>query len=314
MSAINRLPSLPALIFFEAAARHLNFTAAAEELGTSQPAVSQRINQLERELGVALFERRHRGVLLTPEGDRLYHIVYSSLTDISQQIEKIKKKKTRDTLRIDTDMGFASYWLLPRLDKLQRLMPDVDVQISTSPNDFNLRDSHANLSITFGNGHWPGCHSEKLFPELVVPVCTPEFIRRYGPLDTPQSLLKVPLLNLPETNPSRWLTWYDWFGSQRIILDNSVASLTFNAYSLLIEAALKGKGVALGWMPLVGQLLDDGELVIPCGPEVKTERGYYLIQSQRDSESALYHRVKEWLINESFSFKSRHESYFQPQG
>lgn len=121
------------------------------------------------------------------------------------------------------------------------------------------------------------------------------------------------MLNLPETNPSRWLTWYDWFGAQRIILDNSVASLTFNAYSLLIEATLKGKGVALGWMPLVGQLLDEGELVIPCGPEVKTERGYYSIQSQRDSESRLYHRVKEWLINESFSCKSRHESYFQPQ-
>lgn len=306
MSAINQLPSLSALIFFEVAARHLNFTAAAEELGTSQPAVSQRINQLERELGVALFERRHRGVLLTAEGDRLYHIVYSSLKDINQQVEKIKKKKKRDTLRIDTDMGFASYWLLPRLDKLQRLMPDVDVQISTSPNDFNLRDSNANLTITFGNGQWPGCHSEKLFPELVVPVCTPAFIRQYGPLDTPHALLNAPLLNLPETSPSRWLTWYDWFALQNITPDNSAASLTFNAYSLVIEAALKGKGVALGWMPLVGELLDSGELIIPCGPEAKTERGYYLIQSRRESESLLYHRVKEWLISESFSFKHQH--------
>ncbi len=305
MPGLKRLPPLQSLIFFEAAARHLNFTLASQELGTSQPAVSQRVQQLEHELGVLLFERRHRGVQLTAEGDALFQMVCNRLVDISQQIEKIKQKQKRETLRIATDMGFASYWLLPRLEGLQRLLPNVDVQILTSPNEFSLRDNNAHLAIAFGSGHWPGCYSEKLFHELVVPVCSPAFARQHGPFTTPQALLNVPLLNLPETSPSRWLTWSDWFAAQPVSPDNSVRSITMNAYSLVIQAALKGQGVALGWMPLVCQLLDEGELVIPCGSEVRTERGYYFIHPLRDDALPLYHKIKAWLLEEACSYSPK---------
>ncbi|WP_413737383.1 choline sulfate utilization transcriptional regulator [Sodalis sp. RH21] len=302
MSNKFRLPPLQALAVFEAAARHLNFTAASLELGSSQPAVSQRINLLENQLGAKLFERRHRGVVLTATGEQLYQIVRSSLQEISQQIEKIQLKKQRDVLRIDTDMGFASYWLLPRLNQLQRLIPNVDVQISTSPNEFSLRDSSAHLAISFGDGQIPGCRSDKLFPELVVPVCSPQFAARHGNPATPESLLRLPLLNLPDTRPARWLNWHEWFRGQRLEPDDDVTSLTFNAYSLVIQAALKSQGVALGWKPLVDQFLESGELVT-CGAEFKTDRGYYLIQPGQETSSLVYRKVKEWLISESFSFK-----------
>lgn len=297
-----RLPPLQALTVFEAAARHLNFTAASQELGSSQPAVSQRINLLETQLGAKLFERRHRGVALTDTGEQLYQIVRASLQDISQQLEKIQLKKQRDVLRIDTDMGFASYWLLPRLDQLQSLIPNVDVQISTSPNEFSLRDSTAHLGISFGDGQIPGCRSDMLFPELVVPVCSPVFFQQRGRPAAPRDLLSLPLLNLPATLPRRWLSWPDWFRGQRLEPDDGVTSLTFNAYSLVIQAALKGQGVALGWKPLVDQFLENGELVA-CGPELKSGRGYYLIQPDRGNNHLLYQKVKKWLISESFSFK-----------
>lgn len=302
-----KLPPLQGLAVFEAAARHLNFTAAANELGSSQPAISQRIHSLENQLGALLFERRHRGVALTQTGEQLYHIVRTSLQEISQQIEKIRLKKQREALRIDTDMGFASYWLLPRLDQLQHLIPNVDVQISTSPNEFSLRDSAAHLAISFGEGHIPGCRADMLFPELVMPVCSPAFLRQNGIPAAAKDLLSLPLLNLPDTHPRRWLNWDDWFRGQHLEPGESRTSLTFNAYSLVVQAALKGRGVALGWKPLVDQFLESGELVA-CGPELKTPRGYYLIQPDTQNNHLLYQKVKKWLISESFSFKQHLEN------
>jgi putative choline sulfate-utilization transcription factor len=282
MSGKSRLPPLQALAIFEAAARHLNFTAASQELGSSQPAVSQRIGLLEAQLGTPLFERRHRGVALTETGEQLYQIVRASLREINQQIDKIQHKKQRDSLRIDTDMGFAGYWLLPRLNQLQALIPNVDVQITTSPNAFSLRDSNAHMAISFGDGQ----------------VCSPSFFQGHGRPDDAASLLRLPLLNLPDPHPTRWLSWSDWFARQQVEPDQGVTSLTFNAYTLVIQAALKNQGIALGWRPLVDPFLASGELVV-CGPECKTDRGYYLIQPAQNIDNMLCLQVKEWLINEA---------------
>lgn len=307
-----RLPHLQALAIFEAAARHLNFTAAAGELGSSQPAVSQRINQLEHQLGTKLFDRGHRGVMLTEIGEQLYHIVHSSLQEISLQLDKIQQKKTRSVLRIDTDMGFASFWLLPRLGLLQAVVPNVDVQISTSPNAFSLRDSNAHLAISFGDGYSPGCGSDLLFPEVVIPVCSPEFARRQQLTGSAQSLLGQSLLNLPDLRPARWLNWAQWFSEQQLVAGEGVTSVTFNAYSLVVQAAIKGQGVALGWRPLIDEFLTSGELVT-CGPEVKTGQGYYLIQPEQEQQNSIYNTVKKWLIGEAFSFATVGESAAQVQ-
>jgi len=279
----------------------LNFTAASLELGSSQPAVSQRINSLENLLGTPLFERRHRGVVLTETGEELYQIVRTSLQGISRQIDKIQHKIQRNVLRIDTDMGFAGYWLLPRLNQLQDLIPNVDVQISTSPNEFSLRNSSAHLAISFGDGQIPGCRSDKLFSERVVPVCSPQFFQAHGRPDNAASLLRLPLLNLPDPRPSRWLNWTEWFHLQQLDPGEGVTSLTFNAYTLVIQAALKGQGVALGWRPLIDPFLSSGELIV-CGPECQTERGYYLIQPAQENDDVLNVKVKEWLLREAYSF------------
>lgn len=294
-----QLPPLQVLVVFEAAARHGNFTAAGNELGLTQPAVSQRIQMLENLLNGPLFERRHRGVQLTESGAALYQIVRASLMEISEQLERTRHQ--RSTLRIDTDMGFASYWLLPRMNALQALIPGVEVQVSTSPNDYNFRDSNAHLAIYFGNGNWPGTQAQKLFPEDVVPVCNGKIINELGGDYSPSALLNYPLLKLPETRPQRWLTWDDWFRSQSISGHQHAGSRTFNAYSLVIQAAIEGQGVALGWRPLVAALLESKQLFV-CGPEVRTERGYYLLSSGGKPSSLQQDKVIAWLLNEAWNF------------
>lgn len=294
-----QLPPLQALVVFEAAARLGNFTAAGNELGLSQPAVSQRIQALESRLDAPLFERRHRGVQLTESGHSLYLIVRSSLNDISEQLERTRRK--RNVLRIDTDMGFASYWLLPRMERLQALIPGVEVQVTTSPNDYNFRDSNADLAIYFGQGNWPGTQTQRLFPEIVFPVCNQEIKQKIGSDNRAENLLSYPLLKLPETRPQRWLTWEDWFRQHQIFGQSHSASRTFNAYSLVIQAALEGQGIALGWQPLIAPFIASQQLV-QCGPSLRTERGYYLISASHKPISAQQDKIKAWLLDEAWGF------------
>jgi len=296
-----QLPALQALVVFEAAARLGNFTAAGNELGLSQPAVSQRIQMLENLVNSPLFERRHRGVQLTESGNSLYLIVRSSLLEISEQLERTRLQ--RNVLRIDTDMGFASYWLLPRMERLQALIPGVEVQITTSPNDYNLRDSSADLAIYFGQGSWAGTQNQRLFPEIVIPVCNQKIKQEMAQACNPESLLNYPLLKLPESRPQRWMTWEDWFRQHQVRGQHQAASRTFNAYSLVIQAALEGQGIALGWQPLIAPFLASKQLV-QCGPMHRTERGYYLISANAKPASAQQEKVKAWLLDEAWSFHS----------
>ncbi|ATO34943.1 Glycine cleavage system transcriptional activator [Dickeya dianthicola] len=296
-----QLPPLQALVVFEAAARLGNFTAAGNELGLSQPAVSQRIQALENVVNSPLFERRHRGVQLTESGNSLYLIVRASLIEISEQLERTRHR--RNVLRIDTDMGFASYWLLPRMERLQALIPGVEVQITTSPNDYNFRDSSADLAIYFGHGNWPGTQTQRLFPEIVFPVCNQPVKRELGENATPASLLNFPLLKLPDTRPQRWMTWEDWFRQHQVYGQNHTASRAFNAYSLVIQAALEGQGIALGWQPLIAPFLANKQLV-QCGPMQRTDRGYYLISASAKPTSAQQEKIKAWLLDEAWSFQS----------
>ena len=153
MSEQDRLPPLQMLSVFESAARLASFTAAARELGSTQPAVSQRIVQLEADLGVPLFERGHRGVTLTADGRRLYEAVRQSIGTIRDAVIDIRASRAKGALTILTDAGFATYWLVPRLMDLRRLLPDINVKVVTSQSAFDPRRDHADVAIAFGDLH-----------------------------------------------------------------------------------------------------------------------------------------------------------------
>src|ERR1044072_4455623 len=193
MSRQDRLPPMQALTMFESAARVASFTAAAREWGSTQPAVSQRVVQLEEALGAPLFERGHRGVTLTEDGVRLFEAVHDALDTIRAATAEIRARRTPQTLTLSTDFGFATYWLMPRLSQFKACMPDVDVKIIPSQNVFDPSHEQSDIAIAFGDedADWTARGVVKLFPERVTPVCSPERVAVHPSLRTPAEVTKL---------------------------------------------------------------------------------------------------------------------------
>lgn len=296
MSDQDRLPPLQMLSVFESAARLTSFTAAARELGSTQPAVSQRIVQLEAELGAPLFERGHRGVALTAEGQRLYEAVRQSMATIRDAVAEIRAARAKGALTILTDAGFATYWLVPRLMDLRRLLPDINVKVVTSQLAFDPRRDHADVAIAFGDGDWAPCTATRLFPEEVVPVCSPKFREAHPGVTEPADLYSVPLLHVQPTEPERWLGWNGWFAAHGLSGPPDQHGSTFNSYALVMNAALTHQGVALGWRPLVDELIACEQLVTLFDEPVTTPRGYFLVCPPARPETPAAPAFRRWLF------------------
>ena len=301
MSRQDRLPPMQALSMFESAARLASFTAAARELGSTQPAVSQRVVQLEENLGAALFERGHRGVTLTEDGVRLFEAVRQSLDTIRVATSDIRARHAapaQRSLKLLTDFGFATYWLMPRLSQFKALMPDVDVRITTAQDVIAADHDHADIVIGFGDAEtdWAGRGTVKLFPERVTPVCSPAFLARHGKPGHPSDLINLPLLHLEPTNPERWLSWHGWFAAHGLAAPPAHRGITFNSYGFVAHAAIMGQGVALGWAPLVDELVASGQLIELFDTPVTTDAGY-LLNAPRAQTTAVC-AFRDWLLVE----------------
>ncbi|WP_037446105.1 choline sulfate utilization transcriptional regulator [Skermanella stibiiresistens] len=275
-----RRPPLQPLAFFEAAGRHLNFSAAARELGVTQSAVSHQVAWLEADLGVPLFRRLHRGVALTSEGARLFEVVRRGLDEIDGALNAIRVGRGRRVLTVATDFGFAAWWLMPRLAELRERMPDLEVRIVTSQDAIDIRRESIDVAVAFGTGVWPGCAARRLFPETVTPICGPGFRDRIGETADPDLLAGLPLLHLESSGGAAWLSWRDWFAHHGVSGRRPAGlDLTFNNYPLVLQAALMGQGVALGWSPLVDSLLRGGQLVALGQPLERADRGYFIVEA-----------------------------------
>ncbi|MBY6262774.1 LysR family transcriptional regulator [Azospirillum sp. 412522] len=299
----DRLPPLRTLLFFEAAGRLLSFSAAARELACTQSAVSHQIGWLEADLGTTLFRRLHRGVALTSDGVRLYEATREALDGIGDAVTHIRDRQRPGVLTVATDFGFAAGWLLPRLGVLRQLLPELDVRIVTMQSAIDLRREAADIAITFGHGHWSGCEAELLFPEQVLPVCSPAFQTSRAPFAAgtavPADLAGLPLLHLESGRPAAWLSWGDWFTLHGLAVPAGGQDLTFNNYPLVLQAALMGQGVALGWTPLIDELMRDGHLVALLERPVQTERGYFLVTASRRKPDERRDRFCRWVLEES---------------
>lgn len=304
VTARDRLPPLQSLAFFEAAARHLNFTAAASELGATQPAVSHRVREVEDHLGVALFRRLHRGVALTDEGATLFEAVRESLGAIRIAAAEIRARRDRNVLALVTDFGFAAHWIMPRLPRLREAMPGLELRITTTQHAFDLRGEAADFAIQFGSGHWNGCDAELLFSELAVPVCSPAFLAAHGPISDATDLVRLPLLHLEAVEPARWVCWDDWLEAQALGRLRTGRDLQFNDYSFVIQAAMAGQGIALGWRPLVDDLLANGLLKIAIDRPISTARGYFLVSPLPFMPTRFQAAFRDWLLDECRREKS----------
>ena len=282
---------MTALIPFEAAARLGSMSAAARELGISQPAISRHLAALESDLGQVLFIRTRRGLRLTPAGLAYQAAVAPALTQIRDATLRLRPRGAGRSLRLAANFGFAQQWLMPRLPALRRALPDLVLHLVTSDREEELALADADLSIRFGTGAWPGQRALKLFDEEAFPVCSPDCLARHPRLGA-GDLSAASLLHMEESS-SRWFTWDSWLATHGAALRALPRRLIYPTYPLLLQAALAGEGVALGWRGLVDELVAEGRLV-QLGPGItRADRGYFLCLPEAPSAPA--RAVSDWL-------------------
>ncbi|WP_287809021.1 LysR family transcriptional regulator [Pseudomonas sp.] len=290
--------SLDLLRAFECAARHRSFTVAAAELGTTQPAVSQQIKRLEEQLATRLFDRVYRGIELTDAGRTLFEAVQAGFEAIDQGLAAITLQPQHEVLQVATDFAFAAYWLMPRLHRFHQAHPHVDVSLVTSERSHAMLRADIDVAVLFGDGRFKQGDSHWLFAEEVFPVCSPRLLEgRALPLSA-QALLDLPLLHLRGESTSHWFNWAGLFRTLGIPSAPAPGQLRFDNYTLLIQAAIAGQGVAIGWRHLVDALIDQGLLCRPIVETASSALGYYVVLPQRKRRGELIGRFVEWLRGE----------------
>ena len=303
-------PSLDLLRGFEAAARHLNFTRAADELFITQSAVSRQIKTLEDRLGVALFVRQAKGLRLTEAGAQLYHAVSSALRQVNEAMEGLSRRTRSSLITVTSTLGFCALWLIPRLGQFNKLFPEVEVRIAASDRILNLDRERIDLSIRYSALHSAPKTATWLFDEQLMPVCSPALLAApERPLSELKDLRRHTLLHLDDPdNPSPWLSWSYWLDATSLTGLKPSGSLIFNYYDQVIRAALAGQGVALGRTVLVRDLLQDGSLVAPFPERVGTDRGYWLIEADHARGRREVTMFANWIAGVAKSEAASHDT------
>ena len=293
------LPTLDLLKSFEAAARHLSFTRAGVELFLSQSAVSRQIGQLEAQLGVPLFHRRVRSLVLTDAGQVYFREITAILERLRDATAAIAHRQADGAVTVTTTLTFASLWLVPRLSDFQRQHPDIAIHLAADNAMHDLRKDRLDLSIRYCTREMAGDAAVRLFGERVVPVCSPQFLSRHA-LAKPEDLEHVALLHYQDSQGhGPWLAWSVWFEVMGLPSHAGKAALSFNHYDQLIQAALDGQGVALGRVPLVDGWLREGRLVTPFKDKryaiSARNRAYWLLISPLAAKRPNVQTFAAWL-------------------
>jgi LysR family glycine cleavage system transcriptional activator len=269
-----RLPPLNGLRVFEAAARHLSFTRAAEELFVTQAAVSHQIKALEEWLGLRLFRRQNRRIILSDAGQAYLPEVREALDLLDGATRRLLNRGNSGPLTVSCLASFASSWLVPRLGRFRQEHPDIDIMISANDLmvDFSRDRDEVDIAIRYGNGNWPGLDVIPLMTEELFPVCSPDYQRTAPPLNEPDDLRLHTLLH--DDMELNWAAWLKVNGVRGVDASRGPA---FNLSNMLVEAAIAGQGVALARSALVGHHLDAGRLVTPFRVKLPATLAYYLV-------------------------------------
>jgi LysR family glycine cleavage system transcriptional activator len=293
---VTRLPSLNALRAFEAAARHLSFSRAAAELKVTQAAISHQIKALEEDLGLPLFRRLNRSLLLTDEGQSLYPAVRDAFQLLSDATARLKKHDRTGTLTVSTLPSFAVKWLVPRISHFQDRHPDIDLRISANERLVDFSRDGIDVSIRFGAGSWPGVQCDKLADESVTPYCSPTLL---ADLKEPLDLAHVTLLHEEMLPIPAFPTWADWLAAAGLahVVDAS-RGLRFSHTHMMLQAAIDGRGVALGQRLLAADDVAAGRLVAPFDLVLPTGNAYYLVTAPAATARPKISAFRAWMLAE----------------
>jgi len=292
-----RLPPLNALRAFEAAARHLSFTRAAAELSVTQAAISHQVKALEERLGVKLFRRLSRGLVLTETGQRFLPLVREAFDMLAAATERVVADDRAGTVTITVLPSFAAKWLVPRLLHFRAQHPDIEVRIIADDQLVDFSRDDVDLGIRYGRGDWDGLEIERLATEDVFPVCSPRLLEGVHPLRAPDDLRHHTLLH--EDRPGfDWQTWLMAAGVEGV---DVARGLEFSHASMALQAAIDAQGVALGRTPLVDDDLRDGRLVKPFDISLANDWAYYVVGPPGAWVRPKVAAVRDWLLAEARS-------------
>jgi LysR family glycine cleavage system transcriptional activator len=296
---MRKLPPLATLRAFEAAARHLSFKRAADELAVTPTAISHQIRLLEETLGQKLFERRTRRVIMTSAAQTLYTPLRDSFDTIAQAVERVSAIKAASTVTLTATMAFTSRWLVPRVAAFRNRYPGINLRLLASDDVIDLRTGAADIAVRYGAGTYPGCRSQLLFQETFAPVCSPHLnIRTPTDLEL-HALIHSEWRQVDEITP----TWPRWYAKAGLPYQRSGSDIVFTDETHAIQAAVAGQGVALAGVALVDDELATGTLTVPLGPTL-TGRGFYLVIPDSHLDDGSVEAVREWLTGEATRFVS----------
>ncbi|WP_415715632.1 LysR substrate-binding domain-containing protein [Roseibium sp.] len=292
------LPSFRGLVAFEAAGRLGSFTRAGQELAMTQSAVSYAIKGLEEEIGQPLFERGHREVSLTIAGERLHAEVSRSLGQLADGISAVRTRPSDDVVTLSVSTAFATLWIAPRLQMMRTDLPDVELRLHTADRDLDLVAEDIPLGIRGGRPrNWPNYACDAFEVEELVAVASPAYLEKHGRPDHPRDLLHHHLAHLDE--PYRYAaTWKDWLRSAGVSGTNHVRGTRANEYVAVLQMALDGDAVALGWRHLVEEFIRNGRLCKVTDHTFRTGNRYYVVHPKNKQLAQNCQMVRDWILNQ----------------
>ncbi|UQY36352.1 LysR family transcriptional regulator [Pseudomonas fulva] len=292
---IEPLPPLQNLIAFETTVRHGSFTRAAVELNLTQSAVSRQVAGLESFLGRALFRRQHKRILLTVAGQHYAEQIHRLLAALADSTAEVMAHSGEQELVLACSSGVAALWLGPLVGRFAEAFPNVEVRLRVLDSLDSLLKPEFDLAVYFLRNPLPtGLDGRLLFEESVGAYCSPAYLRQG--LLSPEALLEERLLMI-EDGQRQWLSWQEWFA--RLGCESAAIRqrLTVSHYPILVDLAVAGHGVVLGWSPMIDGHLASGALVPACRERVEGQGGYHLLWPGGRVPSRAARRFESWLLD-----------------
>lgn len=295
-----RLPSLSALRAFEAAARHLSLTRAAEELFVTPAAISHQIKALEDDLGLRLFDRTGRRLALTQEARAGLAELRRGFDLLGEGVRRIRDSRSSPMLRISSEPTFAGMWLVPRLSAFRRLHPELDVLIDASDRLVDFERDGIDVGIRWGGGRYPGLSAVRLFDEQVFPVCHARLLEGEKPLRTLDDIAFHTLIHLDWPKElGEWADWRQWLGAAGANTSLADRGLHFTAHSDCLRAAVDGQGITLASDSLVIDDLRSGRLVRPFSLALDTDIQMFLVYRTDRADEPAIAAFRDWIVPEA---------------
>jgi LysR family glycine cleavage system transcriptional activator len=295
-----QLPSLNALRAFEAAARHLSFTRAADELAVTQGAVSHQVKALEQQLGLPLFHRRNQRLTLTSAGEAYLPTVREAFDRLAAGTEHLLATEQSKRLTISVSPNFAAKWLVPRIGHFVEQHPDIDLRINAALHHVDFASEDVDMAVRHGEGHWPELDVARLCREELFPACSPALLQGAHPLRVPADLRHHTLLHLDHRQD-----WQKWLDAAAVEGGDLSRGVVFNQASMALRAAVDGQGVALARTALAALLLLEGRLVRPFPLALPVSYAYYIVCPKATAARPKITLMRDWLLTEAAADQTR---------